>query len=647
MQAVFAHLVVDLFVAQVGFDADARRFELRRGVLRIIVGIGHNRRDDRLHRREPSGEAAREMLDQYADEAFIGAEDRAVEHHRAVALAILAHVGCIEAFGHDAVGLDRAALPRPADRVGQVEFELWCIEGAFARQFLPAIIVVRHARARDRLTQFLLGLVPHRVGAEAHLGPQRELHGIFLEAELLVDAVEQFAEGAHFLDDLILAAENMAVVLRELADTHDAVQRTMRFVAVAAAHFGHAQRQVAVRLDPLAEDQHVRGAIHRLERHPLGIVGDERAVVLDIRHLVGDDEHILAIFAPVARLFPLARVHHLRRLDLLIARAVDRPAHIGLELAIDAIALGVPEDAAVRLFLEVEEVHLAADLAMVALRGLLQPDEMLGELLLVEPAGAIDTRKLRILLVAAPIGARDARQLEGGGVELARRGQVGAAAHVHPAVSRAIDGQFLALGQFGGPFGLERLTLGLPFGDQLVAFPHLARQRQVGGDDTAHLLFDQRQLVVAERAAVGGRREIIIETVVRRGTEGDLRAGKQSLHCLRQHMRIVVANEFERIGLVAARDQRKVGVFLQRPHDVAQFAVDLGGKCRLGEAGADVCRDLRRSSAACDFSGRAVGKGDADHLGHWKSGLSGGINCAPLPARESSGKGRFHREGLQ
>src|SRR3546814_15763464 len=76
-----------------------------------------------------------------------------------------------------------------------------------------------------------------------------------------------------------------------------------------------------------------------------------------------------------------------------------------------------------------------------------------------------DLRKLRILLVAAPIGARDARQLERGGVELARRGEVRPAAHVHPAplpalTAAPIDGEFLALRQFGGPFGLESLALG-------------------------------------------------------------------------------------------------------------------------------------------------------------------------------------------
>ena len=82
--------------------------------------------------------------------------------------------------------------------------------------------------------------------AEAHVGAQRELHRIFFKAELFVDAVEQRAEIADFVDDLVFAAEDMAVVLRELAHAHDAVERAMRLVAVAATHFGHAQRQVAI-----------------------------------------------------------------------------------------------------------------------------------------------------------------------------------------------------------------------------------------------------------------------------------------------------------------------------------------------------------------------------------------------------------------
>ncbi len=55
----------------------------------------------------------------------------------------------------------------------------------------------------------------------------------------------------------------MRVVLGELADAQDAVQRAVRFVAMAAAEFGHADGQVAVRLDPLAKDQDMCGAVHR------------------------------------------------------------------------------------------------------------------------------------------------------------------------------------------------------------------------------------------------------------------------------------------------------------------------------------------------------------------------------------------------
>ncbi len=112
------------------------------------------------------------MLDQDADEALVRAEDRAVQHDRAVLLAVLADVARIEPLGQHAVGLDRADLPGAADRVGQVPFELGGVERAFAGQLLPAVFLGRHAGIDHRLAQFGLGLVPVLVGAEALLGPQ-------------------------------------------------------------------------------------------------------------------------------------------------------------------------------------------------------------------------------------------------------------------------------------------------------------------------------------------------------------------------------------------------------------------------------------------------------------------------------------------
>src|SRR3546814_78880 len=58
-------------------------------------------------------------------------------------------------------------------------------------------------------------------------------------------------------DLLVLAAEDMGVVLGELAHAHQAVQCAVRFVAVAAAVLVDAQRQVAIALDALLEDEQI------------------------------------------------------------------------------------------------------------------------------------------------------------------------------------------------------------------------------------------------------------------------------------------------------------------------------------------------------------------------------------------------------
>ena len=270
-----------------------------------------------------------------------------------------------------------------------------------------------------------------------------------------------------------------------------------------------------------------------------------------------------------------------------------------------------------RLGLKVEQVHLLADLAVIALRRLFEPDEMRVELLLVEPAGAVDARELRIVLVAAPIGAGDAGQLERLRIELAGRGEVGTAAHVEPCVfaaAGAIDGQFLVLGQLGGPFGLEGLAPPRPAIDQLLARPDLANQRLVARDDAAHLLLDDRQVLLGEGSAIGGGREIIIKAVVGRRAEGDLGAGEQVLHSLGEDVGIIVTNELERLLLVAGGDDGEAGILLQRPGEIAHFAVDLRGERRLGEAGADRRRDVRRGRSRRDLAHGAVGKRDRKHV---------------------------------
>ena len=104
-----------------------------------------------------------------------------------------------------------------------------------------------------------------------------------------------------------------------------------------------------------------------------------------------------------------------------------------------------------------------------------------------------------------------------------------------------------------------------------------------------------RSSSVNGRASLG--REVVIEAVVGRRAEGDLRAGQQRLHRLGEHMRIVVARELERVGLVARGDQRELGVAVERPVEVAQLAVDPRRERRLGEARPDRRGDVGRGRA--------------------------------------------------
>ena len=117
-------------------------------------------------------------------------------------------------------------------------------------------------------------------------------------------------------------------------------------------------------------------------------------------------------------------------------------AHVGDQLLEDLPALRMPEHRARRLFLQMEQVELAADAAMVALLGLLEPVQVVLELLLVAPRGAVDALEHLVARIAAPVGAGDLHELEG--LELAGGRHVRAAAQVDP-VALAVEADLLLL----------------------------------------------------------------------------------------------------------------------------------------------------------------------------------------------------------
>ena len=118
-------------------------------------------------------------------------------------------------------------------------FQLWCVEGTFARQFFPTKLFGRKASVDHSIAQFVFCLVPICVRTEALFGPQSELDRIG-KAKFLVDPVGKRAKCLHLFDNLVFTAEDMCIILRKLAHAHQAMQRAMRFIAVTATIFVNA-----------------------------------------------------------------------------------------------------------------------------------------------------------------------------------------------------------------------------------------------------------------------------------------------------------------------------------------------------------------------------------------------------------------------
>jgi hypothetical protein len=244
---------------------------------------------------------------------------------------------------------------------------------------------------------------------------------------------------------------------------------------------------------------------------------------------------------------------------------------------------------------------------MVALLGLLELREVGLELLVVAPGRAVDALQLLVLLVAAPVGAGHAHELER--AELVRVRHVRAATEVHP-VTLPVERDLLpGRNDVVDDLGLEVLALALEQGDRRVLGHDAALHRQGFADDPGHLGLDLREVFGAERR---GARKIVVEAVLDHRPDGDLGVGKQALHGLGQQVRRGVPDDVERIGMLVGDDLER-GIALDAERQIDQLAVDLAGQRGLGQTGADGGGDTRDVDRAGEFTAAAVGERDVDH----------------------------------
>jgi hypothetical protein len=416
-----------------------------------------------------------------------------------------------------------------------------------------------------------------------------------------VDAAGQLDEPRRLVDDLVLAAEDVGVVLHEAAHPHQPVQAARRLIPVTRPELGHAERQLAVRPLALIEDLHVARAVHRLEGQLLAL--DRLA-----------HEHVGPVFFPVPGRLPEFSVQHLGRLDLDVARGVQPAAHVGLDDPPQYPALGVPEDHAAAFLLHVEQVHRPSQLAVVALLRLLDARQVRVQVLPGRPGGAVDALQLLAPGVAPPIGAGQLGQLEGL-ADVPRGGEVRPPAQVDP-LALLVQGDRLILRQVPDQLGLELLAPGLEELDRVVPVPDLALELRVAVDDPAHLLLDGGEVVGRERLLA---EEVVIESVLDRRADGHLGAGEQGLNGLGQHVRGVVADRVQRLGVVT-HDQAEVAAGLQLAAHVALLAVQLGQQGLLGQRRRDGRRHVAGRRSGRILAHGAVWEFQFDH----SSGFFGG-----------------------
>src|SRR5712692_5209867 len=260
----FLHAIAQVPRLLVEMHAEAPRAQARRRGARVVERRLAHRDDRELLPRQPEREVPGVMLDEAADESLEAAEEDAMDHHRALALAALVHERDVEALRQVQVDLDRGALPLAADRVLHLDVDLRRVEDAAA--LVDLVGDLAHA---ERLAQRALGLVPHLVGAEPLLRPRREIDDRIGVAE----GAQELHREVEDLPDLVLRlrgrAEDVRVVLREAAHALHPVERAAALVAVHRAELADAQRQLAVRVDLRLVDLDVTRAVHRLDPEAL------------------------------------------------------------------------------------------------------------------------------------------------------------------------------------------------------------------------------------------------------------------------------------------------------------------------------------------------------------------------------------------
>src|SRR5262249_413897 len=108
----------------------------------------------------------------------------------------------------------------------------------------------------------------------------------------------------------------------------------------------------------------------------------------------------------------------------------------------------------------------------------------------------------------------------------------------------------------------------------------LANELLVALDNLLHALLDALQIFGRERSWTI---EVVKESRVGRWTMAQLRLGKQFGNCACENVASAVTEYFERFWILVGEDPH-FSIFFDRPVQVDNFAVHLGGESGIGQS---------------------------------------------------------------
>ena len=154
-----------------------------------------------------------------------------MDHHWAMLLVVLACVLQLESFGQIIVDLDSTQLPTASNSILDHEIEFGTVEGSFAK-FYFGWKTFLFAGFDDGTFSFF----PVLIGADVFLFVVGVTEGDLRLEILEIKCLEDDKDDVHHLEELVLeligAAEDMSVILRETADARQAVQFAALFVTI-------------------------------------------------------------------------------------------------------------------------------------------------------------------------------------------------------------------------------------------------------------------------------------------------------------------------------------------------------------------------------------------------------------------------------